>query len=162
MTTRFDVPADAKIDRVSKELKKSGAVTPPQWAGFVKTGMHKERPPKDQDWWYVRAASVLRKVALLGPIGVSKLRRKYGGKKNNGVAPEHTYKGSGNIVRKIFQQLEASDLIQKSKTAKAGRILSPKGKSLLDKASAGIVKETTSKKKAAPAKKQKVEAEDKS
>ena len=41
-----------------------------------------------------------------GPIGVSKLRTKYGGKKNRGHKPEHFYKGSGSVARKVLQQFE--------------------------------------------------------
>jgi small subunit ribosomal protein S19e len=155
MTTMYDVPADLLIRKVSEELKKVDAITPPQWVSFVKTGAHKERAPEDPDWWYVRAAAVLRKTRLLGPIGVSKLRREYGGKKDRGMKPGRFVKGSGNILRKIFQQLEAAELIQKSKTSKAGRILAPKGVSILDGAAAKVVKEMPKPKapEAKPAKK---------
>ena len=70
-----EVPQDELIKKVAEELK--SIIGQPEWAPFVKTGNHKERPPVDNDWWYIRAASVLRKVYLLGPIGVSKLRTKY-------------------------------------------------------------------------------------
>lgn len=104
----------------------------PSWAPFVKTGMHKERPPTNSDWWYIRAASVLRKVHLLGPIGVSKLRTKYGGKKNRGVKPGKFYKSSGNIIRKILQQLEEAKLIKQDIADKhKGRVTTSKGISLL-------------------------------
>ena len=149
MTTMYDVPANVLIKRAAEELKKSGSVVPPQWAAFVKTGVSKERPPIDQDWWYFRAASMLRKTYMTGPIGVSKLRRKYGGNKNRGYKPGKFFKGSGNILRKVFQQLEAAKLVMKSKTGKAGRVITPEGKSMLDKIAAKIAREGSVK---APAK----------
>ena len=106
----------------------------PDWADFVKTGVHKERPPVSSDWWYIRAGSILLKVQRLGPIGVSKLRIKYGGRKNQGVKPEKFYKGSGSIVRKLLQQLESAGLIkQVTRAGHKGRVLTPKAYSLIAK-----------------------------
>ena len=112
MTTMHDVPVDALITHLSTELKKVKCMAPPQWAGWVKTGVHKERAPTSPEWWYMRAASILRKTGAMGPIGVSKLRGHYGGKRNRGMMPGHFYKGSGNIVRTIFQQLEEAQFVQ--------------------------------------------------
>jgi small subunit ribosomal protein S19e len=104
----------------------------PEWADFVKTGMFKEKPPIDPDWWYVRAGSMLLKIEKLGPVGVSKLRTKYGGRKNMGVAPEHFRRGSGKIIRTILQQLEKEGLIkQDAKGVHKGRVLTPKARSLI-------------------------------
>ncbi len=137
-----DVPKEELIERTAQEMKKIAEIKPPVWAVFVKTGMHKERPPVKKDWWYVRAASVLRKLVVNGPIGVSKLRIKYGGRKNRGYKPEHFYKGGGSIIRKVLQQLEKSGLaIQVKKDVHKGRVAAPKGVSLLEKVSAGIMKE---------------------
>ena len=71
MTTYYDVPADLLIAGLSVKLKSYDKVSPPEWASQVKTGTHRERPPVQEDWWHTRAASVLRKVALKGPIAVS-------------------------------------------------------------------------------------------
>jgi|SRR3989344_13140 len=121
------------IEKAAAELLKDKAFTPPVWAPFVKTGMHKERPPAQQNWWYLRVASILRKIAILGPIGTEKLRRKYGGRKNQGVAPEHFYKGSGNIIRKALQQLEKAGMVkQETKSGYKGRVLTAKGKKFLN------------------------------
>src|SRR3989338_1228886 len=101
---------------------------------ILKTGMHKERPPVDEDWWYFRSASVLRNIYRFGPVGVSKLRTKYGGKKNRGVKKEHFYKGSGSILRKSLQQLEKAGFVKfAEKGVHKGRVITPKGKSFLDK-----------------------------
>ena len=134
MPTMYDVDAQELILKTAEELKKVPEIKPPVWTPFVKTGMHKERPPVNSDWWYVRAASVLRSIYRFGPVGVSKLRTKYGGKKNRGVKKEHFYKGSGNILRKSLQQLEKAGFVKfAEKGVHKGRIMTPKGKSFLDK-----------------------------
>ena len=94
------------IEAVAAELKKIEHIKAPVWATFCKTGTHKARPPVRDDWWFVRAASVLRRIGIKGPIGVAKLRTLYGGKKDRGYAPEKFYCASGNILRKILQQLD--------------------------------------------------------
>jgi len=129
MTTVYDVPADHIIRRVAEELKKRKEIVPPAWAAFAKTGVHKEMPPEDPDWWFIRAAAVLRRVYVDGPLGVERMRSFYGGKKNRGSRPNAFRKGSGSILRKAFQQLEAAGLIIHDKT---GRKVSPAGMSFLD------------------------------
>ncbi len=125
-------PINAFIDRLAGTLKEQKLVTPTAWAAYAKTGNHKERPPVDNDWWYTRSAAVLRTVALQGPVGVSKLRAKYGGKKNRGHKPSVFVKGSGNIARKILQQLEHSGLVaQVERGTHKGRALTKKGTALI-------------------------------
>ncbi len=141
MTKILAVNAHTLIQQAAEELKKQKLVQPASWTAFVKTGHHRERLPENPDWWYIRAASILRTIARLGPIGTQKLRTKYGGRKQRGHKPERTYKGSGSIARKILQQLEKSGLIkQTQKGAHKGRILTPKGTSFLDKMAVQIAK----------------------
>lgn len=120
------------IDKVANKLK--SIIKQPEWSMYVKTSAGKERPPIKKDWWYSRAASILRKIYLKGPIGVSKLRKNYTTKKNRGNKPEKTYPSSGKIIRTILQQLEESKLIQKAeKGAHKGKIATKQGISLLNK-----------------------------
>jgi small subunit ribosomal protein S19e len=133
MATIYDIDPNDLIDEAAKELQKIDSVKPPEWAIFIKTGHSKQRPPVRKDWWYVRAAAILRKVYRRGPIGVSKLKCMYGGKKNKGVGSEHFYKGSGNVIRKILQQLEKAEFLRQGKVGfHKGRIITPKGKKFLD------------------------------
>ena len=81
----YDIDPSELIEKAAEELKKNKTVKPPAWSVYVKTGVHKERPPQNRDWWYMRSASILRKLVRYSPIGVSKLRIKYGGRKNRGV-----------------------------------------------------------------------------
>lgn len=133
--------------RVAEELKKQKLVQPSDWSKFVKTGHHQERLPDNPDWWYVRSAAILRSIVKLGPIGTQKLRTKYGGLKGRGHKPEHFYKASGSIIRKILQQLEKSGLIKPTqKGVRKGRVLTPKGISLLDKIAVQLSKAQSGKK----------------
>ena len=130
--TIYDTNIQELLKKAASALKEK--IKAPEWSIFVKTGMSRERPPVEKDWWYIRAASVLRKVYLKGPIGTNKLKVKYGGRKNRGYKPEKTYKGSGKIIRVILQQLEKAELIkQGAKGVHKGRLITPKGKSFLDK-----------------------------
>ena len=126
------------IEKVAVYLKENKVIEPPQWAMFVKTGVHKERPPQDPDWWYIRAAAILRKLYLKGPIGVSRLRKLYGGRHRLGHKPPKFAKGSGAIIRKILQQLEDAGLAEKAD--KKGRVLSRKGRELLEEAAKVVLK----------------------
>jgi len=131
MTTVYDVPARLFLERLADHLKGEGKVPPPEWAPFVKTGVHTEKSPVDPDWWHVRVASVLRKVYLLGPIGTSRLAAEFGGARDGGSAPYHPRKGSGNIVRTALQQLEEAGYV--SIREKRGRMVTPSGRKLLDR-----------------------------
>ena len=137
MTTAYDVPADVLIDRLSGYFKENVRdLQPPEWSGYVKTGSHVERVPQNPDWWYVRSASIIRKLYMNGPVGVSRLRKEYGGRKRRGVRPAHFAKAGGNIIRTILQQLEQAGLAQKQGVK--GRTVTGKGRSLLDAMSTQI------------------------
>ena len=127
-----DVNQQALVAQAAKELEKLKELTPPAWASFVKTGVSRERPPTQPDWWWIRSASVLRRLSEGQPLGVSRLRRAYGGRKNRGHKPEHKFKGSGSVIRTALQQLEAAGLVKAEKGK--GRFLTPKGASFLAKA----------------------------
>lgn len=127
------------VEKIAENLQKE--IKKPNWASFVKTGVFKERPPADNNWWFTRAASVLRKVYLKCPIGVSKLTTLYGGKKNRGYKPERFYPGSSNIARKILQELEKAGLVKQGvKGVRKGRIATPKAISLITKTEQEILK----------------------
>lgn len=141
MTHILSVEINPLLLTVADELKKQKLVQPLEWSIFVKTGRHKERLPENPDWWYFRSAAILRSIAKSGPVGTQKLRTKYGGLKGRGHKPERFYKASGSIIRKILQQLEKSELVKQDKVGNhKGRVLTPKGISLLDKIAVQIAK----------------------
>lgn len=138
MTTVFDVPADLLIEKVAEEFKNNDKIESPAWSNFVRTGVHKERKPERPDWWFVRTASIIRRVYIDGPVGVESLRTFYGGKKDRGVRPEVFRKGSGSIIRTALHQLEDAGYVEK---VEGGRVVTPQGRSFLDKISGEIIKD---------------------
>ena len=139
MTHPNDVPASALLPRLATELKNRQAVQPPPWASFVKTGVHKQQAPTQPDWWYLRSASVLRKIYVLGDVGIERLSAEYGGKRDRGSAPYHARRGSRSILREIVHQLEKSGLVQPYKTR--GRRVSAEGAKLLDHLSRDLLQQ---------------------
>ena len=124
-----DLPPAVLLPQLATELRNRQVVAPPAWATFVKTGVHKQRAPVQTDWWYLRSASVLRKIYLRGHVGIMRLSAEYGGKRDRGSAPYHARTGSRAILREIVHQLEKAGLVQRYKTQ--GRRLSPAGERLL-------------------------------
>jgi len=140
MTTVHDVEPEKLINAISKDFKGKEEFKAPEWTKWVKLGRHKEKPPMNRDWWSTRLAAVLRAVSVKGPIGIEKLRTKYGGRKKFSRKPKRFVKASGNVIRKLMQQLETTGLVEKDKNKK-GRIITKKGQSMLDKTAARLVKE---------------------
>ena len=129
-----DVDTKKFIDLCKEELKKIDVIKPPVWAKFVKTGTNRKLPPRQEDWWYTRVASILRRIYLDEPVGVQRLRTYYGGRKDRGHKPEKFRKSGGNIIRKSLQQLEKAGFIEKSKNSKKrGRVVSEGGKKFIKK-----------------------------
>lgn len=126
------------IAKTAERLKSMKEFSPPAWAKFVKTGAGKERVPVNADWWFVRAASVLRKT-YLKPVGVARLKTVYGTSKKRGTMPKRHYKASGSIIRKILKQLEAAGFVRIDEK-KRGRAITPKGQKFLDSISKELKK----------------------
>jgi len=145
MAKVYDVPADEFIAKLTEQLRKEKKIEPPAWSAFVKTGTHAEKIPQNKDWWYIRCASILRKVYLHGPVGVADLRVAYGGLKQNGYNLAHHRDAGGAIIRKSMQQLAASGYIVKVQGK--GRLISSEGMKKLDRLATEIHKELI---KAAP------------
>ena len=140
MTTPHDVPASKFIDRLAKYLRENvDEVQPLPWSTFAKTGTHVEKQPQNPNWWYTRAASILRKVYIHGPIGLENLRSDYGGRKNRGSKPNRVTKAGGSDIRKILQQLEKAGLVQT--TRPKGRVVTPKGRKLMQEVAGDLSKE---------------------
>jgi small subunit ribosomal protein S19e len=140
LPTPYDVPSPILIKRLAQYLKNNiDSVKPPEWAPFAKTGVHTQKAPQNPDWWYVRCASLLRKIYTKGPMGIEHLRAEYGGRKEPGVTPGHASKGGGAIIRNALHQLEVAGLVETSKGK--GRTVTAQGRKLLDTLATEIKKE---------------------
>lgn len=117
---------------LAEALKKVPEFKAPEWVEFVKTSTSNKRPSTEEDFWYKRAASILRQIYVKGIVGVERLRTRYGGRKERGQKPEEFRKGGGKIIRTILQQAEAAGFVEKVKDKKSGRQLTAKGRAFLE------------------------------
>ncbi|MBA7539366.1 hypothetical protein ES705_31645 [subsurface metagenome] len=128
----YVVQPEKLVEAIAEKLKEFPEISPPKGSEFWKTAFFKELAPSDsENFWYIRCASLLRKVKKFGPIGVSKLRKFYGGRNRKGKGLHHSARGSGKIIRVALQQLEKANLIKMKE--KKGRVLSSEGTSLLER-----------------------------
>jgi small subunit ribosomal protein S19e len=138
MAKAYDIPADDLIMKLAEQLKKDKKIESPSWAAFVKTGAHTEKIPQNKDWWYTRCASLLRKVYIHGPVGISDLKSEYGGRKQIGYNLSHHKDAGGAIIRKALQQLEVAGYIVKKNK---GRLVSEEGMKRIDRVATELYKE---------------------
>jgi len=143
MVTLYDVPAEDLIEAVAEELE--GRIEEPEWVQYAKTGANKELPPQEEDFYYVRAASLLRKVATEGPIGVERLATAYGGKKRGTnryrVARARNETGAKKVIRTALQDLEEEGLVETAQGE--GRRVTADGQQFLDEAAGDVLDELT-------------------
>jgi len=141
MATMHDVPASDLIDALAEEFADHDDVRRPDWIEYVKSGADAELPPEQDDFWERRVASLLRKVAENGPVGVERLSTEYCGTKQGSnryrVAPAHRADGSGKIIRTALTQLEEAGLVLTADGE--GRRVTPAGKSLLDETADAVL-----------------------
>lgn len=134
----YELGAHEYNKKLAEALKKVPEFKAPEWAAFVKSGPSKSRPIDDEDFWYKRSASILRQIYKKKVVGVSRLRTKYGSKKNRGFKPEEFRKASGKIIRTILQQSDKAGFteitlpIKGVRKRKPGRQITDKGKKFLE------------------------------
>ena len=138
MNSVYDLDSQEYNLKLAEALKNVPEFEKPEWIEFVKSGPAKERPIEDEDFWFKRAASILRQIYKNKVVGVSRLRTRYGSKKNRGYTPEQFRRAGGKIIRVILQQADAAgftEIVQPVKgvrSRKPGRQLTDKGKKFLE------------------------------
>ncbi|VVB83306.1 30S ribosomal protein S19e [uncultured archaeon] len=124
--------------KLAEALKNLPEFQEPEWAKFVKSSPSKERPIEDPDFWYKRAASILRQIYKNKVVGVNRLRTKYGSKLNRGMKPEKFVRAGGKIIRVILQQADKAGFTESVndtrglKEKRMGRKMTAKGKKFLE------------------------------
>nr|CAL69109.1 TPA: putative 40S ribosomal protein S19 [Spadella cephaloptera] len=138
MSSVKDVNQQAFVIGFADFLKKSGKMTVPDWADLIKLSRAKEQGPVNEDWYFVRAASVARHLYIRAPVGVGAFTKIYGGRKRNGSAPAHFTRSYKSVSRRVLQSLEEMKLVEKD--GNGGRKLTSQGRRDLDRIAAQIAK----------------------
>lgn len=131
-----DVAARPFIEAYAEHLKNSDQFEAPVWADTVKTAVFKELAPYGDDWYYIRAASIARKVYLRPGVGVGMLQKWYGGSYSRGARTEHFRKASSGIIRSVLTQLEAMRVVEATPTG--GRRVTTVGQQDLDRIAGSV------------------------
>ena len=134
-----DVTAPAFIKAYAEHLKNSDKFELPVWADTVKTATFKELAPYGDDWYYIRAASIARKVYLHPGIGVGQLQKWYGGNNRRGARTEHFRKAASGIIRSVLLQLEEMKVTEK--LSGGGRRVTRVGQQDLDRIAGSVFRD---------------------
>ena len=151
-----DVDAGKWIKGFAGHLKTQGSLEVPEFVDYAKTSAAKVLAPLDPDWYYVKAAAVLRRVYLRPFTGIGGLRKVFGsvyGKSR----PLHFKRAAGGVLRHVLQSLEKLNLLTKSDDG--GRVITKAARRDCDRVAMKVLGkqvrmfEPKAAKKAAPAKK---------
>lgn len=125
-----DVPAYKWVKAMASQFKREGKLQVPNIAELVKTSHGRERAPQNADWYYLRAAAVLRHIYLRPGNGYGGLAKAFAIKKNNGSKPERTTKAATGPLHWACKSLEGLKLIAKGKGH--GRVVTKEGRKRAD------------------------------
>jgi small subunit ribosomal protein S19e len=126
-----DVAADKFVKAYSEVLKNNDKFLVPKWVDSIKTGVSKELAPYDPDWYYIRAASVARKIYLRQGTGVGALKKAYGGAYRRGAVPNKHQDAAGGLIRTILLSLDGLNITEACPKGK-GRQVTRVGQQALD------------------------------
>mmetsp|Transcript_32179 Transcript_32179/g.44115 ORF Transcript_32179/g.44115 Transcript_32179/m.44115 type:complete len:162 (+) Transcript_32179:49-534(+) len=108
-----DVEASLWIKAFADHLKAQGQLDIPDFVDYAKTGTSRILPPQDPDWFYVKAAAILRRVYIRPFTGIGGLRKVFGNTWGQS-RPLHFRKASGGVIRHVLHSLEKLKLLAKS------------------------------------------------
>eukprot|EP01083_Nonionella_stella_P127114 385022_1 len=115
-----DVNPGQWITAFAAHLKQQGSMDVPECVDYAKTGISRILPPQNPDWYYVRAAAVLRRVYLRPFTGIGGLSKVFGS--TWGLSrPLHFRTAATGILRKVLHSLEKLNLLAKSEDG--GRVI---------------------------------------
>ena len=132
-----DVKTFRWIKVMANHLKQEGKLFVPNCAEFIKTSHGRERAPQNPDWYYMRAAAVLRRIYIRPGVGLGGLAKKFANKKNRGSQPEITTKAAKGPLHWACKSLEGLKLVGKGK--ESGRVLTSAGRKRCDTIASNVI-----------------------
>mmetsp|Transcript_24001 Transcript_24001/g.57280 ORF Transcript_24001/g.57280 Transcript_24001/m.57280 type:complete len:146 (-) Transcript_24001:99-536(-) len=127
-----DVNSHEFVTSYAAHLKKQGKIQLPELVDLMKTGPFKELAPYNEDWFYVRCASLARRLYIRKGTGVGAFGKVYGDKKRRGTLPGHFCKASRGVIRGCLIQLEKIGVVSKCEKG-GGREISLQGRQDCDR-----------------------------
>lgn len=115
-----DVPADEFIKAAAEFLKRQPKFDVPKYHDIVKTSVIKEFAPYDEDWFYIRCASLARRLYVRQGTGVGAFSKVYGAKKRRGTLPGHFCRASRGVIRSCLKQLQKVGVLEPMPEGKKG------------------------------------------
>ena len=103
--TLKDVDSHEFVRRYAVQLKKQGKISLPELVDLMKTSVAKELAPYDEDWYYIRCASLARRLYVRQGTGVGAFSKVYGSKKRRGTLPGHFCRASRGVIRSCLKAL---------------------------------------------------------
>ncbi|KAL0229959.1 hypothetical protein PCE1_003523 [Barthelona sp. PCE] len=134
------VTADQFIQACGLHLKNANILELPTEITYIKSAPGRELGPQDPDWFFKRAAAILRRVYIQPGIGLGGFAKYFGAKARNGHARNHGALAARGVIRRIIQNFEKAGLIEQSTK---GRVLSSEGRRVCDTVATNILKKTT-------------------
>nr|7QCA_ST0 Chain ST0, 40S Ribosomal protein S19 [Spraguea lophii 42_110]7QJH_RT0 Chain RT0, 40S Ribosomal protein S19 [Spraguea lophii 42_110]7QJH_ST0 Chain ST0, 40S Ribosomal protein S19 [Spraguea lophii 42_110]8BR3_ST0 Chain ST0, 40S Ribosomal protein S19 [Spraguea lophii 42_110]8P5D_ST0 Chain ST0, 40S Ribosomal protein S19 [Spraguea lophii 42_110]8P60_RT0 Chain RT0, 40S Ribosomal protein S19 [Spraguea lophii 42_110]8P60_ST0 Chain ST0, 40S Ribosomal protein S19 [Spraguea lophii 42_110] len=117
-TEIFKVRHDTFIPALSEYLRTNKTVVPIKNFDIIKTSRGKETSPLDINWYYTRAASIIRKLLISKaknekPLSIVRFSSEYGCAKDRGNRPNKHVRASKGIIIKILNDLQEKGWVEK-------------------------------------------------
>jgi len=144
--TVLDAPANKLVNQVASFFKEKNIIKIPKYASLVKTSRANDCEPINPDYFYYKAAAIVRKLYVTKSknVGVGSLRVMFSKKERRGSQPPKTFRAGGKIIREIVIQLKNAGYVKnyggKEDETNSGLFLTQKGRSELDKIASGLMK----------------------
>merc|ERR1711990_409222 len=112
----LDVHSQSFIKKLAEFFKEKDLLKVPKKMehGLVKCSHANEIAPLSSDWFFTKAAAVVRQIYICQTktMGVGTLKRMFGMRKRRGRQPPCFATGSGKILREIVKQLRTIGYVQ--------------------------------------------------
>lgn len=115
------VSATDLINTLSQFFQKNNSLTLPPNYQILKTCSGKQNMPSNQNWLFIRAASIFRKLSIQN-LNLHNLLSYYGCKKDRGNRPGKKVRAYKFFILSILSDLEKMEFVSEMRVTEKGRI----------------------------------------